>query len=151
MQYEQNFKKEIVPLISPRIEADLKQLQLPQFIRFIYWREFQEDQHRKKFSKKEKTISTTQLNSFILKIISGKNKLQNSGNLEEAEFLYRNWKLTDANNANAKIFAIGERKGKYKYEIMRRICAIANAGGGILFWGVNEQTNRVEGIKLNKE
>ena len=76
------------------------------------------------------------------------NKLQNNGNLDEAEFLYKNWKVTDVNNSNTKVIGIGEEKGKYKYALLRRINALGNAGGGILFWGVNEKTKRVEGIKI---
>ena len=78
-------------------------------------------------------------------------ELPNSGNLDEAEFLYHNWKLTDINNTNAKVIGIGEKKGKNKYEIMRRVCALGNAGGGILFWGINEETHRVEGIQFGEE
>ena len=32
---------------------------------------------------------------------------------------------------------------------MRRICALGNTGGGILFWGVNELTSKVQGINLS--
>lgn len=31
---------------------------------------------------------------------------------------------------------------------MRRMCALANDGGGILFWGIDPETYIVEGIKL---
>ena len=34
---------------------------------------------------------------------------------------------------------------------MRRICALSNAGGGILLWGINEETLGVDGIKLTAE
>ena len=63
--------------------------------------------------------------------------MPNTGNLEDAEFVYKNWKITDANNYNSKVIAICEDKGEYKYELMRRMCALGNAGGGILFWGIN--------------
>ena len=78
-------------------------------------------------------------------------ELPNVGNPSDAEFLYEKWKLTDANNSNAKIYCIGEKKGKNKFELLRKICALGNAGGGILFWGVNENTNRVEGISLKDQ
>ena len=77
-------------------------------------------------------------------------KLQNTGNLDETEFLYKNWRITDSNNTNAKVIGIGEKKGKYKYALLRRINALGNAGGGILFWGINEKTKRVEGLKIGK-
>ena len=64
-------------------------------------------------------------------------ELPNSGNLDEATFVCENWKITDTNNANAKVIGIGEKKGRYKYELMRRMCALGNAGGGIIFWGIN--------------
>lgn len=64
-------------------------------------------------------------------------ELPNSGNLKEAEFVYQNWKATDINNSSAKVIAVAEEKGSYKYELMRRICALGNVGGGILIWGAN--------------
>ena len=76
-------------------------------------------------------------------------ELPNNGNLEDAQFVCKNWKVTDTNNTNYKVIGIGEEKATYKYELMRRICALGNAGGGILFLGVNEETLKVEGIKLN--
>ena len=83
------------------------------------------------------------MNSFVLRVTNNQIELPNSGDLVEAEFQFKGWKVTDANNTNAKIIGIGEEKGKYKYEMMRRMCALGNAGGGILFWGVNEDTLKV--------
>ena len=83
-------------------------------------------------------MTTEELNSVVLRVTTNEIELPNSGNLDEATFLYKNWKISDTNNTNAKIMGVGEAKGKNKYELMRRICALGNAGGGILFWGVNE-------------
>ena len=40
-------------------------------------------------------------------------------------------------------------KGSYKYELMRKICTLGNARGGILIWGTNYDTFRIEEIKVN--
>ena len=96
-------------------------------------------------------MTSKKVNDFVLKVTENKNLLPNSGNLDEAYFLYKNWKVTDANNSNSKVIGIEEDKGRNKYELMRRICALGNAGGGILFWGINEETLRVDGIKLTAE
>ena len=82
-------------------------------------------------------MATEELNNFVLQVATNEVELPNTGNLDEATFLYKNWKISDTNNTNAKIMGIGEAKGKNKYELMRRMCALGNAGGGILFWGVN--------------
>ena len=37
-------------------------------------------------------------------------ELPNTGNLDEATFVCENWKITDTNNANAKVIGIGEKK-----------------------------------------
>ena len=46
-----------------------------------------------------------------MKVAEKEIELPNSGNLDEAEFVYRNWKITDANNSNAKVIGVGEEKG----------------------------------------
>ena len=79
----------------------------------------------------------------MLEVTKENIELPNSGNLKEAEFFYHNWKTTDINNSNAKVMVIGEDRGAYKYELMRRVCALGNAGGGILIGGVNEDTHRI--------
>ena len=66
--------------------------------------------------------------------------LQNSSNLEEANFVYKNWKITELNNSSAKVVTLGEKKGRFKHEHLKRICALANVGKGIMVWGVNEET-----------
>ena len=96
-------------------------------------------------------MGTRELNHCVLKVTKNEIELPNSGNLEDAEFVYKSWKITDANNSNAKVIGIGEKRGKYKYELMRRICALGNAGGGMLFWGINEDTYEIEGMALSKE
>ena len=88
-------------------------------------------------------MTTQRLNDVVLQIAEKKIKLPNTGNLEDAEFLYKDWKLTDINNSGAIVRYIGTNKGKYKFELMRRICALANAGGGILLWGIDESTAKV--------
>ena len=70
-------------------------------------------------------------------------ELPNPEKLDKAEFVYKNYKITDVNNTHAKIVGIREKRGRYKYELLRRIVALGNAGGGMLFWGVHEHTNRV--------
>ena len=91
------------------------------------------------------------MNDFVLGVAKKETELPNTGNLDEATFVFKNWKVSDANNANAKVMGVGEKKGKNKNELLRRICALGNAGGGILFWGINEETLEVEGIKLTDE
>lgn len=88
-------------------------------------------------------MSKKELNDNILNIAKKQIEIPNTGNLEDAEFLYKNWKLTDSNNTNAMLSCIGEEKGKKKFELMKRICALANIGGGILFWGINEGLRKV--------
>ena len=82
-------------------------------------------------------MATEELNSLVTKITTNKIELPDTGNLDEATFLYKNWKITDANNTNAKVVGIGEKKGKNRNEMMKKIFALGNAGGGILFWGIN--------------
>lgn len=65
--------------------------------------------------------------------------------------MYKNAKITDLNNSCAKVVGLGEKKGRFKDEQLKRICALANAGRGILVWGVNEETDRVEGIKMDEK
>ena len=88
-------------------------------------------------------MTTQKLNEIVLKITEKKMELPNTGNLEDAEFLHQGWKPTDSNNSSAIVCCIGTNKGKYKFELMRRICALANAGGGILLWGIDESTAKV--------
>ena len=64
-------------------------------------------------------------------------KLLDPKKLKEAKFAYKNYKITDVNNANTKIVGIRGSRGRYKYELLRRIIALGNAGGGILFWGIH--------------
>ena len=70
-------------------------------------------------------------------MIKKKVELPNSGNLKEGEFVYHNWKATDVNNLSVKVIAVGEEKGSYRYELMKRICALANDGGNILIYGAS--------------
>ena len=86
-----------------------------------------------------------------MKATMRENILPNTGSLDKAEFLYKNWKISDANNSNAKIIGVGGKRGRYKNELLRRICALGNAGGGILFWGLNPDNGRVQGIKFTEE
>ena len=60
-------------------------------------------------------MATLELNDIVLKIATNEIHLQNSGNLEDAEFLYKNWRITDTNNTNAKVIGVGEKKGRNKY------------------------------------
>ena len=53
-------------------------------------------------------MTTSELNDFVLEITNSKIELPNSGDLVEAEFLFSGWKVTDANNTNAKIIGVGE-------------------------------------------
>ena len=53
-----------------------------------------------------------ELNDFVLKVTKNEIELPNSGNLEDAKFVCKNWKITDANNSNAKVIGIGEKRGK---------------------------------------
>ena len=94
----------------------IKPIRIHPFVKSIYWREYQEDKERKKErEKKNRLIRTQELNDFVLGLTKKKIELPDSGNLDEATFLYKNWKLTDVNNTNAKIIGIGEKKGEYKY------------------------------------
>ena len=63
--------------------------------------------------------------------------LPNVGNLEEAEFVHYGWKITGTNSTDIKVIPIGQQTFRSKVKMMRRICALGNAGGGILFLGVN--------------
>ena len=59
-------------------------------------------------------MTTEELNNFVLRVASNEVELPSTGNLDEATFLYKNWKITDVNNTNAKVIGIGEKKGKNK-------------------------------------
>ena len=56
-------------------------------------------------------MTTKELNDFVLRVKNNEIELPDSGNLDEATFLYKNWKVTDVNNSNTKIIGIGEEKG----------------------------------------
>ena len=135
--YQKKYQRAITAFTNPTIQANVEPIQLPQFINSIYWRKWKHDQETKKEKEKKDKITTEELNSFVLGVTKNEIFLPKSGNLDEATFLYRNWKATDANNTNAKVIGIEENRGKNKYELMRRICALGNAGGGILIWGIN--------------
>ena len=125
--------------MGTKIEREKQKIKLHPFTQSIYWKKYIEDKQMK--IQKEKghpsTKSSKDLNDFVLKVVKKEVKLPNIGNLEEAEFVYKNWKITDVNNSTKKILGISEKRGEYKFELMRRMCALGNAGGGILFWGVN--------------
>lgn len=83
-------------------------------------------------------MTTENVNDFVMKVTEKEIELPNLENLAEATFVYNNWKITDTNNTNSKIIFVGQKKGKNKNELMRRICALGNAGGGILLMGINQ-------------
>ena len=135
-EFERLFRKEIIPLIGGKnTEIELRPIKLSTNLKYAYGREFQEDQTKK--LKKER-IETEELNCFIFASTTEENLLPKIGALDEVEFVYKNWKISDANNSSHKVIGIAEKKGKYKLELLRRIFALANVGGGILFWGINE-------------
>ena len=74
------------------------------------------------------------------------NTFESSVESEEiVEFLpqTKQLRIKMSNNFDIKIIGIGSAKGKHRWLLLRRICALANAGGGILFWGVNEETHEI--------
>ena len=46
---------------------------------------------------------------------------------------------------------VSAERGRNKNELLKRICALANTTGGILLWGVDSETHRVQGVNLNEE
>ena len=116
--YENVLQREIAAFINPKISSKVEPIQLPQFTKSIYWRKWKHDQEAKKEKEKEKKhqrMTTEELNAFVLEVTKGEIQLPDSGNLDEATFLYRNWKATDVNNSNAKVIGIEENRGKNKY------------------------------------
>lgn len=51
---------------------------------------------------------------------------------------------------NIEWIGISKFRSKRNYEIVKRICALANIGGGVLLVGVDESEKRVQGLKISK-
>ena len=115
-EFEEKFKIEITALTTPNIETEIEPITLHQSIKNIYWHQYQQDKERKREkANSTKIIPIEKVNSFVLEMAMETIKLPNTGNLQEAEFVVWDWKITDGNNTNAKVVGIGKKKGKYQY------------------------------------
>ncbi len=59
------------------------------------------------------------------------------------------WKVSQGIN-NIEWIGISKFNSKRNYEIVKRICALANIGGGVLLVGVDEKNRTIKGFKINK-
>ena len=71
--------------------------------------------------------------------------------MDETTFFYKNWKVSQPTNPFTKFVGVSAKRGRNRNELMKRISAFCNTTGGILLWGVDSETHRVEGVKLNED
>ena len=103
----------------------------------------------KNSEKKTETINEVKINKFVVDAtFEEKNIVPETGCLALAEFFYKGWKTTHSNNSNTNVVGVDFRTGRKMYQLLGRICALCNGGGGIVLWGVDPETLCAEGISL---
>ena len=90
------------------------------------------------------------VNKLVLDLTHNGDLLPNTYCLAETKFFRKGWKTTHSNNSDTYVVGADfEETGKKMHQLLGRICALCNGGGGIVLWGVDPETLCAKGISLN--